>query len=203
MHRMSFLREQYMHRCILSPFSEMLHAKAVGTAPSGNATIVCLERESHVFADDNQTILEIARTPQRRETDVIIELRSKDAMLPVTQDHRVPVHKACRGKMEHTEYGQGMQLFRSNWQLIPHPPHPTHLPLTYPSPTGPERSARASDTPQHFGSSYFGTKHSSPRRSRLEHLPPHTRDSHFMDAYIQSKDCREFMDCREKLPRIR
>ena len=90
MHRMSFLREQYMHRCILSPFSEMLHAKAVGTAPSGNATIVCLERESHVFADDNQTILEIARTPQRRETDVIIELRSKDAMLPVTQDHRVP-----------------------------------------------------------------------------------------------------------------
>ena len=111
--------------------------------------------------------------------------------------------KACRGKMEHTEYGQGMQLFRSNWQLIPHPPHPTHLPLTYPNPTGPERSARASDTPQHFGSSYFGTKHSSPRRSRLEHLPPHTRDSHFMDAYIQSKDCREFMDCREKLPRIR
>ena len=81
MHRMSFLREQYMHRCILSPFSEMLHAKAVGTAPSGNATIVCLERESHVFADDNQTILEIARTP---------ELRSQDAMLPVTQDHRVP-----------------------------------------------------------------------------------------------------------------
>ena len=59
MHRMSFLREQYMHRCILSPFSEMLHAKAVGTAPSGNATVVCLERESHVFADDNQTILEI------------------------------------------------------------------------------------------------------------------------------------------------
>jgi len=90
MHRMSFLREQYMHRCILSPFSEMLHAKAVGTAPSGNATVVCLERESHVFADDNQTILEIARTPQRRETDVIIELRSQDAMLPVTQDHRVP-----------------------------------------------------------------------------------------------------------------
>ena len=81
MHRMSFLREQYMHRCILSPFSEMLHAKAVGTAPSGNATVVCLERESHVFADDNQTILEIARTP---------ELRSQDAMLPVTQDHRVP-----------------------------------------------------------------------------------------------------------------
>ena len=79
-----------MHRCILSPFSEMLHAKAVGTAPSGNATVVCLERESHVFADDNQTILEIARTPQRHETDVIIELRSKDAMLPVTQDHRVP-----------------------------------------------------------------------------------------------------------------
>ena len=31
MHRMSFLREQCMHRCILSPFSEMLHAKAVGT----------------------------------------------------------------------------------------------------------------------------------------------------------------------------
>ena len=34
-----------------------------------------------MFADDNQTILEIARTP---------ELRSQDAMLPVTQDHRVP-----------------------------------------------------------------------------------------------------------------
>ena len=37
MHRMYFLREQCMHRCILSPFSETLHAKAVGTDPSGDA----------------------------------------------------------------------------------------------------------------------------------------------------------------------
>jgi TPP-dependent indolepyruvate ferredoxin oxidoreductase alpha subunit len=67
---------------------------AIFKTKSGQSTFFLPARElqkgSLVVADDGQTLLEVVTTPERHETDTIVELHAGDAVLCVTKDHRIP-----------------------------------------------------------------------------------------------------------------